>query len=38
MFDPILDPMWRQGMFVIPFMMHLGVRKFGGSRVLPKKL
>lgn len=23
--DPILNPMWRQGMFVIPFMTRLGV-------------
>uniref|UniRef100_A0A0D3BZ39 Photosystem II CP47 reaction center protein n=1 Tax=Brassica oleracea var. oleracea TaxID=109376 RepID=A0A0D3BZ39_BRAOL len=23
--DPVLDPMWRQGMFVIPFMTHLGI-------------
>nr|YP_009673740.1 photosystem II CP47 chlorophyll apoprotein [Cuscuta mexicana]QDF46421.1 photosystem II CP47 chlorophyll apoprotein [Cuscuta mexicana] len=23
--DPILDPMWRQGMFVIPFMTRLGI-------------
>ncbi|PIN26955.1 hypothetical protein CDL12_00277 [Handroanthus impetiginosus] len=22
--DPVLDPMWRQGMFVIPFMMETG--------------
>ncbi|KAL5646600.1 hypothetical protein ACJX0J_001988 [Zea mays] len=22
--DPVLDPMWRQGMFVIPFMTRLG--------------
>jgi photosystem II CP47 chlorophyll apoprotein len=24
--DPILDPMWRQGMFVIPFMTRLGIK------------
>jgi photosystem II CP47 chlorophyll apoprotein len=24
-FDPILNPMWRQGMFVMPFMARLGV-------------
>jgi photosystem II CP47 chlorophyll apoprotein len=24
--DPVLDPMWRQGMFVIPFMTHLGIK------------
>ncbi|MGB3571769.1 MAG: photosystem II chlorophyll-binding protein CP47 [Phormidesmis sp.] len=23
--DPVLDPMWRQGMFVLPFMTRLGV-------------
>jgi photosystem II CP47 chlorophyll apoprotein len=23
--DPVLDPMWRQGMFVLPFMARLGV-------------
>ena len=23
--DPILNPMWRQGMFVMPFMTRLGV-------------
>ncbi|KAJ4742225.1 Photosystem II CP47 reaction center protein [Rhynchospora pubera] len=23
--DPVLDPMWRQGMFVIPFMTRLGI-------------
>ncbi|KAK8288058.1 hypothetical protein V6Z12_D07G100100 [Gossypium hirsutum] len=24
-FDPVLDPIWRQGMFVIPFMTRLGI-------------
>jgi photosystem II CP47 chlorophyll apoprotein len=24
--DPFLDPMWRQGMFVIPFMTRLGIQ------------
>jgi photosystem II CP47 chlorophyll apoprotein len=24
--DPVLNPMWRQGMFVPPFMTRLGVR------------
>ena len=24
--DPVLDPMWRQGMFVIPFMTRLGIK------------
>ncbi|MFQ6628823.1 hypothetical protein Gotur_006880, partial [Gossypium turneri] len=23
--DPVLDPMWRQGMSVIPFMTRLGI-------------
>jgi photosystem II CP47 chlorophyll apoprotein len=23
--DPVLDPMWRQGMFVLPFMARIGV-------------
>ncbi|KAJ0101028.1 hypothetical protein Patl1_04903 [Pistacia atlantica] len=26
-FDPVLDPMWRQGIFVIPFMTRLGITK-----------
>ncbi|KAJ0009902.1 hypothetical protein Pint_33162 [Pistacia integerrima] len=30
-FDPILNPMWRQGMFVIPFMTHLGITNSWGS-------
>jgi photosystem II CP47 chlorophyll apoprotein len=25
--DPILDLMWRQGMFVTPFMTHQGITK-----------
>ena len=25
-FDPVLNPMWRQGMYVIPFMTRLGVK------------
>jgi photosystem II CP47 chlorophyll apoprotein len=29
--DPILDPMWRQGMFVIPFMTRLGITKSWGG-------
>ncbi|KAM0064621.1 Photosystem II CP47 reaction center protein [Helianthus debilis subsp. tardiflorus] len=29
--DPILDPMWRQGMFVIPFMTHLGITNGWGG-------
>ena len=24
-FDPILNPMWRQGMFVMPFIARLGI-------------
>ena len=23
--DPVLNPMWRQGMFVMPFMTRLGI-------------
>jgi photosystem II CP47 chlorophyll apoprotein len=30
-FDPILDPMWRQGMFVIPLITHLGIIKSWGG-------
>ncbi|KAG6540682.1 hypothetical protein Mapa_018014 [Marchantia paleacea] len=29
--DPVLDPMWRQGMFVIPFMTRLGITKSWGG-------
>ncbi|GMJ08351.1 photosystem II reaction center protein B [Hibiscus trionum] len=29
--DPVLDPMWRQGMFVIPFMTRLGITNSWGS-------
>ncbi|RYR49374.1 hypothetical protein Ahy_A07g035858 [Arachis hypogaea] len=29
--DPVLDPMWRQGMFVIPFMTHLGITNLWGG-------
>ncbi|KAK9705397.1 hypothetical protein RND81_07G053500 [Saponaria officinalis] len=28
--DPALDPMWRQGMFVIPFMTRLGITNSWG--------
>jgi len=32
--DPILNPMWRQGMFVLPFMTRLGVtNSWGGWNV-----
>jgi len=27
--DPVLNPMWRQGMFVLPFMARLGVKILG---------
>jgi len=27
--DPVLNPMWRQGMFVMPFMARLGVTLLG---------
>ena len=33
-FDPsdlVLNPMWRQGMFVLPFMTRLGVTKSWGA-------
>ena len=29
--DPVLDPMWRQGMFVIPFMTRIGITKSWGG-------
>jgi photosystem II CP47 chlorophyll apoprotein len=29
--DPVLNPMWRQGMFVLPFMTRLGVTKSWGG-------
>jgi photosystem II CP47 chlorophyll apoprotein len=29
--DSILDAMWRQGMFVIPFMTHLGITNSWGG-------
>ncbi|CAN6458708.1 unnamed protein product [Victoria cruziana] len=29
--DPILDPMWRQGIFIIPFMTHLGITNSWGG-------
>jgi photosystem II CP47 chlorophyll apoprotein len=29
--DPVLDPMWRQGMFVLPFMARLGVTSSWGG-------
>ncbi len=33
--DPVLNPMWRQGMFVLPFMARLGVTdSWGGWSVL----
>lgn len=34
--DPIFNPMWRQGMFVLPFMARLGVTKsWGGWSIVP---
>ncbi|KAL1368082.1 hypothetical protein AAHE18_02G095100 [Arachis hypogaea] len=30
-FDPVLDPMWRQGMFVIPFITRLGITNSWGG-------
>ncbi|CAH1440745.1 unnamed protein product [Lactuca virosa] len=33
--DPVLDPMWRQGMFVIPFMTRLGItNSWGGWSIM----
>lgn len=29
--DPVLNPMWRQGMFVLPFMSRLGVTQSWGG-------
>ncbi len=29
--DPVLNPMWRQGMFVLPFMSRLGVTESWGG-------
>ena len=29
--DPVLNPMWRQGMFVLPFMSSLGVTQSWGG-------
>ncbi|MFS8803690.1 photosystem II chlorophyll-binding protein CP47 [Synechococcus sp. R55.6] len=32
--DPVLNPMWRQGMFVMPFMVRLGVvNSWGGWNI-----
>jgi photosystem II CP47 chlorophyll apoprotein len=36
--DPVLNPMWRQGMFVMPFMARLGVTdSWAGWSVVPGK-
>jgi photosystem II CP47 chlorophyll apoprotein len=36
--DPVLNPMWRQGMFVMPFMARLGVTdSWAGWSVVPDK-
>ncbi|KAL3498055.1 hypothetical protein ACH5RR_040787 [Cinchona calisaya] len=33
--DPILDPMWKQGMFAIPFMTHFGItNSWGGWSII----
>lgn len=29
--DPVLNPMWRQGMFVMPFMSRLGITDSWGA-------
>jgi photosystem II CP47 chlorophyll apoprotein len=32
--DPVLNPMWRQGMFVLPFMTRLGIsQSWGGWQI-----
>ncbi|MFB2939185.1 photosystem II chlorophyll-binding protein CP47 [Aerosakkonemataceae cyanobacterium BLCC-F154] len=37
--DPVLNPMWRQGMFVMPFMARLGVTdSWGGWSIIPDKV
>ncbi|AFY93568.1 photosystem II chlorophyll-binding protein CP47 [Chamaesiphon minutus] len=34
--DPVFNPMWRQGMFVMPFMARLGITKsWGGWSIVP---
>ncbi len=34
--DPVFNPMWRQGMFVLPFMARLGITKsWGGWSLVP---
>jgi photosystem II CP47 chlorophyll apoprotein len=34
--DPVFNPMWRQGMFVMPFMARLGITKsWGGWSIIP---
>ena len=32
--DPVLNPMWRQGMFVLPFMTRLGITQSWGGWTL----
>ncbi|KAL0912900.1 hypothetical protein M5K25_016315 [Dendrobium thyrsiflorum] len=36
--DPVLDLMWRQGMFVIPFMTRLGITDSWGVGVSREEL
>ena len=34
--DPVFNPMWRQGMYVMPFMARLGITKsWGGWSIVP---
>ena len=34
--DAVFNPMWRQGMFVMPFMARLGITKsWGGWSIVP---
>jgi photosystem II CP47 chlorophyll apoprotein len=35
--DPLLNPMWRQGLFVVPFMTRIGISEsWGGWRITGK--
>jgi len=36
--DPVLNPMWRQGMFVLPFMTRIGLLILGVVGVLLVKV
>jgi len=36
--DPVLNPMWRQGMFVMPFMARLGITESWEDGLLQVKV